>query len=341
MIRIVGVVLVCTLTINRLKAQIDTYGAGSPLNNHLAEGEPKLPNFEPFMDLRLRDPYIIAGPDKTYYLTGTLPYNKGDSTYNEGIPLWKSKDLKNWEDMGLIWTFDRDGTWQKQWTEKNGNMRRALWAPEIHYINQAWYVVYTVTGLGMGMMKSTSGLPEGPYVGVKNPDAPMVNHSIDATLFQDDDGKVYFLWGNGMIALMNSDLTAFEGSPTRIIPLAIDSIAEHHYLPKHCKELDHVGFEAPFMFKKNGRYYFSCADRYYGHYNNMTVESANILGPYTARYVSIPFCGHGSLFKDFNGHYWWTYFGNDKVSPFKKPAIIPVNFNDEGHLQPQFGNGLH
>ena len=67
----------------------------------------------------------------------------------------------------------------------------------------------------------------------------------------------------------------------------------------------------------------------------MTAESTNIKGPYTARYVSVPFCGHGSLLQDKKKQYWWTYFGNDKVAPFAKPAIIPVEFNKDGHLQPK------
>ncbi|WP_243347187.1 family 43 glycosylhydrolase [Parabacteroides sp. FAFU027] len=316
-------------------AQTKKAKTGIDLNEFLVNGEPKLPDFKPFMDQRIRDPFIMAGPDKTYYMTGTLPYNHGDSTYNEGIPLWRSKDLKNWEDMGVIWTFEKDGAWQKQWTAKNGNARRALWAPEIHYINKNWYLVYTVTGLGMGIMKSTSGRPEGPYKGVTIPDGPIVNKGIDASLFQDDDGKVFFLWGDGMIAPMNKDLTSFAEKPTKIIPSVIDTVREHHYVQHSCKELDHVGFEAAFMFKKDGRYYLSCADRYHGYYHNMTVESTNIKGPYSARYVSVPFCGHGSLFQDFNGQYWWTYFGNDKVAPFSKPAIVSVEFNKEGHLQPK------
>ena len=318
-----------------LFAQSTKAKTGSGLNEFLVSGEPKLPDFQPFMDLRLRDPFIFTGPDKTYYLTGTLPYNHKDSTYNEGIPLWRSKDLKHWEEMGVIWSFEKDGTWQKQWTVKNGNARRALWAPELHYINQNWYIVYSVTGLGMGMMKSTTGRPEGPYKGVTIPEGPIVNKGIDATLFQDDDGKVYFLWGDGMMAQMNKELTAFAEKPVKLLPTIADTVPEHHYIQHSCKELNHVGFEAVFMFKKNGRYYLSCADRYSGHYDNMTVESTNIRGPYSARYVSVPFCGHGSLFQDFNGQYFWTYFGNDKVTPFAKPAIVPIEFNKEGHLQPK------
>ena len=312
---------------------------GSALNEYLVDGEPKMPDFKPFLDQRIRDPFIVAAPDKTwYYMTGTLPYNQKDKVANEGIPLWRSKDLEHWEDLGLVWSFEKDGTWQQKWTEKNGQSRRAIWAPELHYINQNWYIVYSVTGLGMGMMKSTTGRPEGPYKSVNTPDGPLVKQGIDASLFQDDDGKVYFLWGSGMIAQMNKELTALAEKPVQLTPNPPDMDPEHHYVQHSCKDLNHVGFEAAFLFKKDGKYYLSCADRYRSYYHNMTAESASIKGPYSARYISVPFCGHGGLLQDFKGQYWWTYFGNDKVAPFSKPAVVPVEFNQEKHLQPKTKN---
>ncbi|MBD0279798.1 MAG: hypothetical protein ICV81_17805 [Flavisolibacter sp.] len=51
--------------------------------------------------------------------------------------------------------------------------------------------------------------------------------------------------------------------------------------------------------------------------------------------MSVPFCGHGNILQDFNVGYWWTYFSNDKVAPFQKPAVVPVTFNKEGHIEPE------
>ncbi|KAK0350512.1 hypothetical protein LTR94_028735, partial [Friedmanniomyces endolithicus] len=54
--------------------------------------------------------------------------------------LWRSADLKSWDDLGLIWSIERDGVWEKQWRMRNGVPFRAVWAPELHYINGGYYI---------------------------------------------------------------------------------------------------------------------------------------------------------------------------------------------------------
>jgi hypothetical protein len=53
---------------------------------------------------------------------------------------------------------------------------------------------------GCGLLKSTSGKPEGPYVDVQPNER--IGDEIDASLFEDEDGTVYFLWHSGKIARM-------------------------------------------------------------------------------------------------------------------------------------------
>ena len=61
---------------------------------------------QPLFDTPLRDTAIARGPDGTYYLTGTTGTERPDGTVNfainEGIRLWRSKDLKTWDDLGLV-----------------------------------------------------------------------------------------------------------------------------------------------------------------------------------------------------------------------------------------------
>ena len=56
--------------------------------------------------------------------------------------MFKSPDLVNWElmdqagdDDGLIWNIETEGTWANQWKMERGKKRRAVWAPEVHYMN--------------------------------------------------------------------------------------------------------------------------------------------------------------------------------------------------------------
>ncbi|HLP24619.1 MAG TPA: family 43 glycosylhydrolase [Acidobacteriota bacterium] len=288
----------------------------------------------PLLDVRLRDPSITVGPDHTYYLTGTI--GPDFMTANDGIPLWRSKDLKNWESLGLVWSFEKDATWQKEWTVKNGRRRRAVWAPELHYIKGNFYLAYSVTGHGTGLLRSTTGRAEGPYASVNTPDRPLTR-GIDASLFVDDDGAVYFVFGSGSIARMKDDMSGLAEEPVRLRCLPADDDVEHHHPARPCEksEWDHVGYEGAFLFKANGRYYLSGAERYYERYHCMTAESATLRGPYSTRYVSVPYAGHNTFFADADGRWWSTLFGNDPQAPLQKqPGILRVEFDADGHIRP-------
>ncbi len=297
-------------------------------------GEPPLPPVQPLFDVGLRDTAITRGPSNTFYLTGTI--GPDFMRANEGIRIWQSTDLKQWQDLGLVWTFEHDGTWQKQWTEKNGVRRRAVWAPEVHYLKGNFYIAYSVTGLGTGLLRSSTGKPEGPYADVNGTNGPLTR-GIDASLFVDDDGSVYFLFGSGWLARMKDDLTGLAEEPVRLRCLPADSDPEHHHPARPCvaDEWDHIGYEGVFLFKTNGRYYLSGAERYYERYHAMSAESKTLRGPYSTRYVSVPHAGHNTFFQDAKGQWWSTMFGTDPQAPIQKqPGILRVEFDAAGHIRP-------
>jgi len=314
---------------------------GHPYSTKKAEeyphtGEPPLGPVTQLLDVRLRDTSICRGPDHTYYLTGTTGENIWQA--NEGIELWRSKDLKQWDHLGFVWTIERDGTWQKQWTTKNGKQRRAVWAPEIHYLKGNFYLAYCITGLGTALLKSKTGRPEGPYVSVNTPDAPLTSHGIDASLFEDDDGTVYFLYGSGYLARMKDDLSGLAEPPVLLRTKPADLDPEHHHPNRPClpEQLDHVGFEGVHLMKRHGRYYLSAAERYYERYHCLTAESDTLRGPYHTRYVSAPYAGHNNFFQDFEGNWWSTIFGNDKSAPLReRPGILRIEFDADGHIRPK------
>lgn len=148
------------------------------------EARPALPPLKPLFDFPLRDTCICVADDGWYYLTGTTGYPTWWQT-NEGIRVWKSPDLKSWEPLGLVWTFERDGTWQKEFKERMNSRGeterlRAIWAPEIHFFRGTFWIAYCVNYGGTGILKSTSGKAEGPYVDIK-PGGPLTGE-IDASL---------------------------------------------------------------------------------------------------------------------------------------------------------------
>jgi len=288
------------------------------------------------MDTPLRDTSICRGSDGTWYLTGTVePF----WAYNEGIKIWKSKNLVDWEAMGFVWKYG-DSPWHKPYLEK----KKPLWAPEIHYLKGTFWLTYSIPGWdgtaktsGCGLLKSTTGKPDGPYEDVQP--AERIGDEIDASLFQDDDRSVYFLWHSGKIARMKPDMSGLAEPYRWLRTTTPDPNPRHH--SGLCAGIfgkdsfDHVGYEGMFLFKADGRYILACADHCDGRYSCYIATSTNLYGPYGPRYEAIPHGGHNMFFRDGQGQWWSTYFGSDDTAPWQeRPGILPIRMDPTGRIQP-------
>jgi beta-xylosidase len=291
----------------------------------------------------MRDTDIILGGDGNYYLTGST----GDDIwrYNDGIELWKSPDLKTWTYLGLVWSIEKDGGWEKLWRNHRGPTR-AIWAPEIRYIHKNYYLTFGMPPGGMTILKSTTGRPEGPYVHATDPNKPLVggigptkdSFLIDPTLFEDDDGKVYFTYGPGkVIARMKDDMSGFA-EPLRPVELS-DAV----YDPATRRDPGNFfGFEGATIFKANGKYYFGSTDKVKGRYSMCLGIADNIYGPYRLRHESVPCNGGTNFFRAKDGSWFTCLFGDDDQSPWRaKPGIVKIDFDPDGRVvvakdQPDF-----
>ncbi|MCY2995898.1 MAG: family 43 glycosylhydrolase [Planctomycetota bacterium] len=292
------------------------------------------PGVRKLMDTPLRDPSICRGPAGTYYLTGTSEPFWGFNN-EHGIRVWKSKDLSTWEPLGTVWRYG-----SSPWHEKYLKAKKPLWAPEIHYTRGSFWLTYSMPGWdgtaktsGSGLLRSTTGKPEGPYEDVQP--AERLGDEIDASLFEDDDGAVYFLWHSGKIARMKPDMSGLAEPYRWLKSTATDPDPKHH--SGLCPGIfgkdsfDHVGYEGMFLFKANGRYFFCCSEMFDGRYSCAVSTSTNIDGPYSARYEAVPHGGHSTFFQDGDGKWWSTYFG----PPWnERAAILRVEFAEDGRLQP-------
>jgi xylan 1,4-beta-xylosidase len=296
----------------------------------------KLPGLHRLIDTPLRDTSICRGPDGTWYLTGTVePF----WAFNEGIKLWKSKDLVKWEPLGFVWNYG-GSPWHKPYLEK----KKPLWAPEVHYLKGTFWLTYSMPGWdgtaktsGSGLLRSTTGTPEGPYVDAQP--SERLGDEIDASLFEDDDGAVYFLWHSGKMARMKSDMSGLAEPYRWLKTSSPDTNPNHH--SSLCagifgkESFDHVGYEGMSMFKANGRYYLSCAENFEGRYSCAIATATNIFGPYSGRYEALPHAGHNVFFKDERGQWWSTYFGSDNAAPWReRPGILPVALLRDGRVVP-------
>ena len=272
---------------------------------------------KPMADIHMRDPFVMNAPDGHYYLIGT--YEPKDWHNTREIHIYRSDDLAAWEDLGAVWSYERDATWQKDILGDES----PIWAPELHYLKGTYWICYS---LGWGSMsgsllKSTTGCPEGPYEDVS--DSPMFDY-IDATLFEDDNGKIYAIWSDGQIAELNADLTALKG-PRRALKSASGIQA---------------GFEGCYMIKLDGVYYL-CSSTYcihyradgtpYQTYDSFYMFSDNIYGPYSERRLLLQYGGHNNLFFSKDGKLYTTAFYGPDFS--ERPAIAELEVTAEGLLK--------
>lgn len=320
----------------------------------------------PILDIWLRDAFVMYGPDGNYYLTGTTAspnrlFPNGTPhcwDYNDGIYLWKSKDMKTWQSLGRIWSFDDHAAeWQlKEKPVKKGHrsingdpldsIYRAVWAPEIHYIKSQnkWLIVACLNrGGGSFILESISGKPEGPYRNIPgNTDKPIFKN-IDASLFEDDDGTVYVIGHNHFIAKMTRDLSDIA-EPFRKIqetPYNPEPYIEGVYMTKYKDkyQLIQTVWSVP---QGNGNYtYIKDPDNPLSvySYDVVVAESNNIYGPYGPRYPAIIEGGHNNLFEDSRGNWWSTTFFNPRgirgrqYNPACRAAVVPVKWK-RGKLMP-------
>jgi xylan 1,4-beta-xylosidase len=281
-----------------------------------------LPPLCPIWELHLRDTTVCVGGDGNYYMTGST----GDNIWArvDGVELWRSKDLQHWDYLGLVWSMAKDATWQKRY--------RYIWAPQIVYLKKLkTYCIALGWGPNgpTGILKSTTGKPEGPYVNPLANDAS-TSSGIDAALFEDDDGTVYFTNGGAnTIHKMKPDLSGFDGDPIHVT----FSDNSHTGSPAH---------EGASLFKANGKYYIGGAATVDGRYSSVDAMADTIAGPYHDWEEAVPCGGGGNFFQDKDGNCWCTYFGNDDQSPWReKPGLVKIDFDAKGliHIaktQPDF-----
>lgn len=291
-----------------------------------------IPDIKPLFDVQVRDAVICVGHDGRYYLTGST----GDDIwhFNDGVELWVSSDLVSWDYMGLVWNFEDDATWEKEWRFHHKAVR-ALWAPEILYIKGSYYITHSMPPGGRGLLKSSTGKPEGPYVNALANDGYWAE-DIDGSLFEDEDGSVYYVYGGGWIAKMKDDMSGLAEEPVK--PILLDPDLDPSLHARTCetrRNCEDIGHEGAFVFKRNGLYYLTAADSYQGRYSSVAAVSESIYGPYRMRHEAVPCSGGTSYFKDHEDRWWCTYFGNDNQSAFREmPAMIRVDFAADGRIFP-------
>ncbi|KAA5544693.1 family 43 glycosylhydrolase [Roseiconus nitratireducens] len=274
----------------------------------------------------IRDPYIVKGPDQWYYLTGTTPnpddpretsdpYNLGlgpQSVVGSVARVWRSKDLIDWQSLGAPFELT-DGIWataKPDAFESTPKDQWFLWAPELHWVGDRWALVHTSPApvKGANLALSAGADVRGPW---SNPMGEKIGRRHDPSLFQDDDGTWWMIWGATSIAPLKDDFSGFAAKPTDIKPAG---------------DAAKMGHEGCLIQKIHGKYVlfgtgWSTGNMRRGTYNLYYATADKITGPYSERKFAGRFLGHGTPFQDDQGRWWCTAFFNANVPPLKPSGI--------------------
>ena len=208
------------------------------------------------------DPDVIRVGD-TYYLVSTTMH------LMPGAPIMTSKDLKNWETVGYI--FDRL-TDSPKYDLLNGTAYgRGQWATSLKYHNGKFYALLAPNERGaMGDTYIFSAeKAEGPWTIISR-----MRHFHDCSLFFDDDGRVYVIYGTGEMMELKPDLSdVIEGTHQQLFQ----------------REEDEKGIlEGSRMIKHNGKYYLLMISHVYApgkHRREVCYRADNIHGPYEKQVI--------------------------------------------------------
>lgn len=270
------------------------------------------------MGEKIRDPYITTGKDGRYYLTGTTAGTSWGDTV--GVKVWCSDDLCRWTDMGFVWKLMDDGKngWFFNRPPKDSKKVKnpyAVWAPELHYMKNTWWITVSRNGGGNGLLKSVSGKIQGPY---KETDVHY-DKGIDSHLFE-DGGNVYYAYGFNKLAKMDDNM---------------ESIPDNAFTTLELPGKHPMGYEGILMMKYKDKYLWIASGRY-GYEPTNTYDlyyavSDSLDRGYSSRRMMIKNAGHGNIVQDKNGKWWCTAFDHeysDKWCCWLVPIDIRVENDD-------------
>ncbi|MBQ8676546.1 MAG: family 43 glycosylhydrolase, partial [Bacteroidaceae bacterium] len=278
----------------------------------------------PFIPGYFADPTIRKFGD-TFYIYATT-----DGTGNGYGPaqVWMSKDFVNWRNVVMNWP-----------------TTEVVWAPEVIPTPDGKYRYYYCTPCQVYVGESSS--PVGPWTNMLGrPDAVLMRDrycdpmaiTLDPQVFTDDDGSQYIFVGTWGI---------YDNSGCGWARLAPDgkSFTDKGLVPNtQLKDF----FEGPFVFKKDGVYYFtyssgSCHDATYRvQYATSTVSP---IGPYEYKGCilksnedgTVHGPGHHSILVDGDDYYIVYHRHNNphSVHGFNRQLCIDkIEFDQNGDILP-------
>jgi len=252
----------------------------------------------------------IVRVDNTYYMSSTTMHMA------PGVPIMKSKDLINWEIVNYAYnvldTVDA-------LTLKNGknSYGRGSWASSIRYHENTFYVSTFSQTTGKTHVYSTEDIEKGPWKA-----SSFIPSFHDNTLFFDDDGRIYMIYGNKKLTIveLNADLSGVKTGGTNQISVENSSAPSGN---------DSGLGEGSQLFKVNGKYYLFNITWPKGGMRTVVIHRADkITGPWEGRLAFQDLgVAQGGLIDTPDGR-WFAYLFRDFGSVGRIPYLVPVKWEE-------------
>ncbi|MGA0555675.1 glycoside hydrolase 43 family protein [Larkinella sp. VNQ87] len=266
-----------------------------------------------------RNPIIYADvPDmamirvgKTYYMSSTTMH------LSPGLPIMKSNDLVNWQLVG--YAYDTLANVDAlNLTNGKSTYGRGSWASSLRYHNGTYYATTFAQTTGKTHIYTTKNIEKGPW---KATSFKPSYH--DHSLFFDDDGRVYLIYGAGKLRLVELTADASGVKPGTTEQILIENASTPSGtgggLPAEGSQL----------FKVNGKYYLFNITWPKGSMRTVVIHRADrITGPWEGR-VALQDLGvaQGGLIDTPDGK-WYAYLFRDFGGVGRIPYLVPVTWED-------------
>jgi beta-xylosidase len=268
---------------------------------------------------QVHNPLIFADvPDMAMIRVGDTYYMSSTTMHmSPGLPIMKSKDLVNWQLVGYCYDTLVNN---EEMNLDNGKSAYGMgsWASSIRYHNGVYYVTTFSSTSGKTHIYTTKDIEKGPWKAISF--RPSLH---DHSLFF-DDGKVYMLYGNRRLILveLNADLSGIkEGGLNQVV-------IENSTAPTQHISNSGLG-EGSQLFKINGKYYLFNITWPRGGMRTVVIHRADkITGPYEGR-IGLQDLGvaQGGLIDMPDGK-WYAYLFRDYGAVGRIPYLVPVKWED-------------
>ena len=295
--------------------------------------------YNPILPGWYSDPSFCTNGEGDYFLvTSTF-------SYFPGVPLFHSRDLVNWKQVGHV--LDRPSQLTGLGRQHTSG---GIYAPDIKYNpkNRTYYMITTNVGTGNFLVKTQdpSGAWSDPIL------LPQVQ-GIDPSLFFDDDGRAYIVNndeapggkpeydGHRTIRIVEYDVQddCTIGERRIIVDKGVDPAAKP------------IWIEGPHLYKIDGKYYLMCAEGGTSDQHSEVVFRADSpMGEYkpwhrnpilTQRHLAadrpepVTCTGHADLLQTPEGEWWGVFLGCRPVKGGfenlgRETFLLPVRWSEDG-----------